>query len=218
MVGLIHFIVSPREPRRVRLALTPRWPPAICYSCFPEGGLYRGERKIVFFGVSVLGDAKGRQRHGIVLRSGRSPRHGGEQEAEDRSSTARMGVRRRCPSRPILCSTGGSFEATRMRPRSSRRRGERQIQSEDAAGHSAVPRGAGRTVRSMRSSHGRQSLWRRKHMDIQTDNYLEELTDRRPRLTRRRQTDAYMDAPSPSSSPRKPATIKPPRSRTISSL
>ena len=35
----------------------------------------------------------------------------------------------------------------------------------------------------------------RKHMDIQTDNYLEELTDRRPEVDEETQTDAYMDRP-----------------------
>jgi hypothetical protein len=35
----------------------------------------------------------------------------------------------------------------------------------------------------------------RKHIDVQTDNYLEELTDRRPEVDEETQTDAYMDRP-----------------------
>ena len=35
----------------------------------------------------------------------------------------------------------------------------------------------------------------RKHIDVQTDNYLEELTDRRPEVDEETQTDSYMDRP-----------------------
>ena len=35
----------------------------------------------------------------------------------------------------------------------------------------------------------------RKHIDVQTDNYLEELTDRRPEVNEETQTEAFMDRP-----------------------
>ena len=46
-----------------------------------------------------------------------------------------------------------------------------------------------------RKSHEVAPVEGRKHIDVQTDNYLEELTDRRPEVDEETQTDAYMDRP-----------------------
>jgi len=47
----------------------------------------------------------------------------------------------------------------------------------------------------MKAPRGTDPVEGRKHIDVQTDNYLEELTDRRPEVDEETQTDAYMDRP-----------------------
>ena len=64
------------------------------------------------------------------------------------------------------------------------------------------PAGGGRSsqasqeqTQQMMKGHEVQPVEGRKHIDVQTDNYLEELTDRRPEVDEETQTDAYMDRP-----------------------